>query len=301
MTTKSDGNGLICGVDGGGTRCRARIRRADGTLLGEGFGGRANLYASVDDSLTSIMEAVRTALGAGGLDTSRVQELSCGLGLAGANVVAAQVALRARLPFATCRIVTDGAAALAGAFGGKDGAIAILGTGAAYMARENGELREVGGWGFHVGDQGSGADLGRLVLRRTLLAHDGVVPKSALTEAVLLRFKADPLALITFARDATPAEYGALAPLVLDHAEAGDSNGKAVLDEALMVVKLSLRSISAQVDRLCLLGGLAARYRPFLESEFGQKLQAPQADAMDGAILLMQEALARKSALAAVG
>ena len=54
--------------------------------------------------------------------------------------------------------------ALEGAIGDGDGAMAILGTGTAYMVRRNGEARPIGGWGFQVGDQGSGARIGRDLL-----------------------------------------------------------------------------------------------------------------------------------------
>jgi glucosamine kinase len=277
----------FCGVDGGGTRCRARVYSANGAVLGEGMGGRANLYASVKDSHESVLAAVSNALLAGGLTEKALAHVACGLGLAGASVPGAARALIAGLPFARSAVFTDGEAALAGAFQGRDGAIAILGTGAAYMSRKNSQTREIGGWGFHAGDQGSGADLGRLVLRRTLLAHDGVVPRSLLTDAVLADFANDPLALLGFARDATPGEYGRYAPMVFDALDVGDSHAKAVVDEALLVVRASISAILEGVDQLCLLGGLAQRYRPILEPEFGLYLKEPEADAMDGALLLL--------------
>jgi glucosamine kinase len=279
----------FCGVDGGGTRCRARIRAANGALIGEGNGGRANLYASIDDSHRSVLEAIFAALAAGKLDAGSLPLMGCGLALAGASVPGAADALIARLPFAQSIVFTDGAAALAGAFEGREGAIAILGTGAAYMARRNGMLREIGGWGFHAGDQGSGADLGRMILRRTLLAHDGVMAHSPLTNAVLGDFEHDPLALLAFARDATPGEYGRYAPAVFDALDAGDDHAKAIVHEALVVIRASIAAIAEGVDRLCLLGGLAKRYQPLLEPEFGALLKEPLADAMDGAILLFRQ------------
>ena len=42
--------------------------------------------------------------------------------------------------------------------------MAILGTGTAYMVRKDGASRAIGGWGFQVGDQGSGARIGRDLL-----------------------------------------------------------------------------------------------------------------------------------------
>jgi glucosamine kinase len=295
MTTISSTIRYVAGADGGGTKCRVRVRRRDGSLVGEGLGGRANLYASVPDAVESIKAAMAAAFAAAGLSNVDSAEIACGLGLAGASVREAVDALKERLPYGRIAVTTDGAAALAGAFRGGDGAIAILGTGAAYLARRGDLLHEVGGWGFHAGDQGSGADLGRMALRYSLLAHDGVLASSAMTEAVLARFGGDPMRLIAFARDASPAEYGALAPLVADNAETGDVNALHCLEEALNVIRASLRKVTAGGGRLCLLGGLAARYRPHLEAEFSELLAEPQADAMEGALLLAMESLAAET------
>jgi glucosamine kinase len=278
------GMDFFAGVDGGGTRCRLRLRRADGTLLGEGFGGRANLYASVEESFASIMQAAGEALADAGLGADDYPRIGCGLGLAGAHVGDAAQRLRGLLPFGAVRIETDGAAALAGAFRGGDGAIAILGTGSMYIAQQAGKIKEIGGWGFHLGDQGSGADLGRRALERVLLAHDNVVEASPMTEALLAEFGRDPLKIVAFARDATPADYGRFAPLVFDSAEAGDPAALAVIAPALGIIAASLRQIGS--GQLCLLGGLGKRYRPLIEAEFGKRLAEPMADAMDGAILL---------------
>jgi glucosamine kinase len=277
----------VFGIDGGGTRCRARIRNADGRLIGEGLGGRANLYASVPDAARSIMDALEVACAEGGLPALDPQQAIGCLGLAGANLPGAVAQLRQLLPFRQISVVTDGAAALAGAFSGEDGAIAILGTGAAYHAQSMGKVREIGGWGFHAGDQGSGADLGRLALRRSLLAHDGVLRRTSLTRQIMAQFSDEPLKLIAFARDATAAEYGAFAPLVFECLDAGDAHAKSCVAEGLVTIRASLRAISRGLDKLCLLGGLADRYAPHLEATFGPKLTLPKADAVEGAIILV--------------
>ncbi|TIS18424.1 MAG: N-acetylglucosamine kinase, partial [Mesorhizobium sp.] len=69
------------------------------------------------------------------------------LGLAGANVGTYRQQLEAILPFSKSRVETDAEIALEGAVGSGDGAMAILGTGTAYMARKAGKSHAIGGWG----------------------------------------------------------------------------------------------------------------------------------------------------------
>ena len=50
------------GVDGGGTRCRARLETADGQVLGRGLAGPASMRFGLDAATGSIMAATRQAL-----------------------------------------------------------------------------------------------------------------------------------------------------------------------------------------------------------------------------------------------
>jgi len=45
------------GIDGGGSRCRARIEDGNGRLLGEGISGPATTRIGVEKAWRSIMEA----------------------------------------------------------------------------------------------------------------------------------------------------------------------------------------------------------------------------------------------------
>ena len=101
------------------------------------------------------------------------------LGLAGANMAGAGARLAGRLPFAAVRIETDALVALKGALGAEDGIAATLGTGSVFGVQRGGAARILGGWGFLLGDQGSGARIGRALFEAALLAHDGLVGDDA--------------------------------------------------------------------------------------------------------------------------
>ena len=42
------------GIDGGGSRCRARIRNRGGALLAESIGGSSNIYQNFEGALRNI-------------------------------------------------------------------------------------------------------------------------------------------------------------------------------------------------------------------------------------------------------
>ena len=148
------------------------------------------------------------------------------LGLAGSNVGTYAQQLETILPFARSRVETDALIALEGAVGEGDGAMAILGTGTAYMARRNGVTKAIGGWGFQVGDQGSGGRIGRDLLEETLLAHDGIRPSSPLTDEILAVFRNSPEDVVEFTITAKPGDYGGFAPKVFDLRRQGRCGGR---------------------------------------------------------------------------
>jgi glucosamine kinase len=174
---------FLLGIDGGGTGCRAALATATGDIIGRGKSGPANIRTDLTGARENIVEAARQAFADAGKDAALIAETPAVLGLAGTNVGTYSQQLEAILPFAKSRVVTDALIALEGAIGNDgDGAIAILGTGTAYLVRRNGVARAIGGWGFQVGDQGGGGRIGRDLLEETLLAHDGA--KAILARAV---------------------------------------------------------------------------------------------------------------------
>src|SRR5256885_15462599 len=74
---------LFLGIDGGGTRCSARLRDADGRLLGEGSAGPANARLG-HPAVVEVMKACRETLESAGLDGAALSCVHAGFGLAGA-------------------------------------------------------------------------------------------------------------------------------------------------------------------------------------------------------------------------
>ena len=278
---------FVLGIDGGGTSCRAALATASGDVIGRGKSGPANIRTDLTGARGNIVEAALKALVDAGKDPALLPEISAVLGLAGTNVGTYAQQLEAILPFRHARVETDALIALEGAVGPGNGAMAILGTGTAYMVRKEGVTRAIGGWGFQIGDQGSGARIGRDLLELTLLAHDGIREASPLTREMLRIFRNDPQDVVEFTTNAKPGDFGGFAPKVFEHAAKGDSVAQAILDKAVADVEASLAALDlGGGDPLCLLGGLAPLYAPRLSARYQAMLKPPLQDALGGAVAM---------------
>ncbi|PWK70564.1 N-acetylglucosamine kinase [Aminobacter sp. AP02] len=278
---------LVLGIDGGGTGCRAAVATQAGDILGRGRGGPANIRTDLAGSRENIVEAARLAFADADLDPALFITTDAVLGLAGANVGDYKQQLEAILPFRNSTVENDSLISLEGALGDNDGAIAALGTGTVYLGRRSGQLRPVGGWGFQIGDLGSGARIGRDLLQETLLVHDGIRAGSPLAELVLDRFGRKPGEMVEFTTAAKPADYGTFAPMVFEHAAKGDVVAKRIADRAVADVEETLAVFDlAPSERLCLLGGLAGLYAPLLSQRYRQIMHPPLQDALGGAVAM---------------
>ena len=273
------------GIDGGGTSCRAALAGPDGQVLGRGASGAANILTDLETAVLHIVEAAAAACADAGHDRDLLSSCSAALGLAGANVDATVSAVVHRLPFENSAIENDALIAITGALGEKDGAAAILGTGSVFAAKEGADIRIVGGWGFVVGDQGSGAVLGRALMQRALLAHDGVAPGSEATDQVMRDFDDDPQAMVTFAHSAVPGAFARYAPLIFRLAGSGDPVAREIVISAARDVDAYLDVVVRGPEpKLCLLGGLGASYEPWLSDRHRALVVRPEGDALQGAI-----------------
>ncbi|MGQ3047122.1 MAG: BadF/BadG/BcrA/BcrD ATPase family protein [Niveispirillum sp.] len=285
---------LFLGIDGGGTRCRARLADAGGRTLGEGVGGAANIRLGLDVAWGAIMEAVDTALAQAGLGRKVLSNTYIGLGLAGITNAADQqrVADSAPVRFAGILSDTDAYTACLGAHAGADGGILISGTGSAAQIIINGVGRGIGGWGFEVSDLGSGASMGRDAVRAALLGYDGMGPQTDLTRAVMAALGGDPPSVVAWVGTARPGDYGTLAPLVLDHARKGDVVAeRLVREQADYLVMHIRRLLQLGAPAICLMGGLGPVLLDWMAPWVRDVLTEPKGDAMAGGVLLAMQAV----------
>jgi len=283
---------LLLGIDGGGTRCRARLAASSGEVLAELATGPANLRLGLKRSFDAVFEAAALCLDRAGLPHERSRAIVACLALAGASEPSHLAAAQAhKHPFARAIITTDAHAACIGAHGGRDGGIIVVGTGTVGWAVLKGQPYRVGGWGLPLSDEGSGAWLGGEALRRVLWARDGRMAWTPLLRALFAEFHNDPHAIVHWTRSATPRDFGSFAPRIMDYAARGDPAGRELMkNTALHIDALAARLVAAGAERLCLVGGCAPFVQPWLGEQTKSHLVEPAADALHGALDLARAA-----------
>lgn len=275
------------GVDGGGTGCRAIVASREGEVLGRGKGGSANIVTDPSEALRNILATIADAFGNAGLDQACYANSHAVLGLAGGNVEGAGRPIEAGLPFAHADVEFDGLIALQGALGDEEGVAAILGTGTAYIVRQNGRIHSIGGWGFPLSDLGGGARLGQSLLQECLLIHDGIHQGSALSTEILAEFGNKPDNLVEFAWTARPGDFGRYTPRVFAAAASGDAVAIMLLQRSAANVSETLQLLVDQgAHRISLLGGMAELYPQWLPQHLQRLIVKPAADALTGALQL---------------
>ncbi len=258
---------LYLGLDVGGTKTAlcAALHPGGGITRTQGAG--ANLQRrGPDGTAATLATLIHEAAEAASAPLAAV----C-LGVAGAGRPedrdALTDALRRHLPpDVVVDVRPDSEIALEAAFDGGSGLLVIAGTGSIVLARtRTGAFARSGGWGYLLGDQGGGYQLGLQALQAVADQFDGG-PATALTPAVAQAFGlTSPEALIRAVyRDGFALQQ--VAPLVLE-AAASDAVAAAILQrnvEALAQRVAWLVERTGDVHpRLALYGGLtqAPAYR----------------------------------------
>lgn len=285
---------FVIGCDGGGTGCRLVIADAKGRVLAQGNGGPANVTTDFALAVDSLRAALGEAAGQLGL---RVADLLGGVahfGLAGVQSAQDAARVTAEFPFLRINVTEDRLVAVAGALGGADGVLIGLGTGTIIAAQRGGQSLRIGGWGLNLSDDASGAWLGRSLLQRVLLAHDGMEPFSPLTEACFNGFGHDPRGLVAFAATARPADYAGFAPEIIAAAKGGDGVGVALMQQGAAYLTRALAVLQvSRPDVLCLTGGVGPHYASYLSDAIRQMIVVPKGQGVDGALRLAMDLAAQ--------
>lgn len=273
-------------VDLGKSRCRVVIH--DATRIERSGVGAPGLAAA--DGVASAIESILSLL------TSTTAFDRIGVGAAGAWLAPdAARELAARLNAETgarVAVASDVVTAHAGALDGGPGVLLIAGTGAAALGIDAEGARLIDGWGPELGDFGSGSWLGREALRAVLRADDGLAPRTALAEVL-----AEPVGGASDIQGwlaqtgPLPRRLAALAPFVLDAAEAGDPVAADIVAEGVRLLTASAVAASASTSDVVVHGGLTDHswFRDILGSSLraaGRHVVSATGDALDGALLL---------------
>ncbi len=296
---------LLIGADVGGSKTAVGVSQGGEVLARSDGPGAAVRPGRTLASAAVIAEVVRRALaGAGRLSGDVLLVGAAGAGRDPERTELAN-ALRADGLAARVEVTTDIDLALAGAFEAGPGIVVSAGTGSIAVGRDaKGARRRIGGYGWQMGDEGSGYAMGRAALGAVSRAHDGRSPRTLLTERVLAAARcADFDALVRWAASASPAEMASLAPHVLEVAAEGDPLAQGIADYAarelsqLVICLVPLLEAPPPIG-VALTGGLLSEDRPLrravmtrLGEEPGLHPLEQPVDAVLGALRLAARAL----------
>lgn len=278
---------LVIGCDGGGSGCRVVVADAAGRVLAQATGGPANVSSDFDLAIRSLTAALAEAMSKAELPVSALADAVAHFGLAGVQSAQAAKRVAAALPCPKARVTEDRVVAVAGALGGDDGVLVAIGTGTIIASSRGGRMMHVGGWGLQLSDQASGAWLGRGLLERVLLCHDGVEAFSDLTRDSFAERGSEAGELVRFAASALPADYARYAPAVVRAAQARDVAGLDLMQRGADYVTRALAAVGfTPADALCLTGGVAPHYAPYLPAAVQAAIVPAKGSGLDGALAL---------------
>ncbi len=297
----------VLGIDAGGTKTVALLADESGRVLARAQGGGANLRThgelGVEKVLHQVLEEAE--------ETGGPRPEALALGMAGADRPEDEVVLRAilrRLGFRE-RVVVSNDARIAFVAGSPSrvGLALVCGTGSIAWGRNAaGEVARSGGWGWQLGDEGSGLWIGVRAVREALRAADGRGPATRLQDLLNEHFEiAAPGEILRAVYDGEfpRSRVAAFATRVEEAALGGDATAGGILETAARELALAASSVrdrlrlAPSAHDVVLSGGTFAAL-PTLERAVATSLEAPGArivflreEPATGAVRLALEAL----------
>lgn len=295
----------LLAIDAGGTKTDLLWAQPDGRVLAHVQGQGINIASKPPGAWQEVLEGL---FHQAGVDRETVHVVCAGA--AGYTLPDRRALfehlLQQMLPSARVLVLADYAIALEGATGGNPGVLVIAGTGSIACGRDReGRLMRVGGWGYLLGDEGSGFWIGREAIRAVLAANEGWGEQTRLYEIL-----SDTLGsadtgewLSALYRTQNPQSLLAqLAPLVTEAAEQGDTPARGILYEASrylagLVAQLAQHLSLPEDFPVCTVGGVwksQAVLQQF-HQQLGERLphwrgevKPPMYSPVEGALLIAQ-------------
>lgn len=261
-------HGITIGLDIGGTKTHG-VRFEDGRPVADDSAGSSNVQnVTREQAARNLAElfarigggrADRVYAGSGGIDTDE-------------DAAALAALIQPLAPQARVTVVHDSRLLLAAGRAGT-GVAVIAGTGSAAWGRnaDGGEAR-AGGWGYLLGDEGSGYWLGREAVRHSLRRMNQGLPIDQLTAALLRSCGLDhPNKLIALfhSPDTGRRFWAQQARHVVEAAAAGHQDSAALLAQAGRDLAALAEQVLGQLKLdgpVILGGGLGMNVAPLQES-----------------------------------
>lgn len=271
----------VLGIDAGGTKTVCQLATERGEVLAETRRGGANLQASGELEVEKVLhDVMEETIG----DRDIAPAAIC-LGIAGvdrpedARVVRGimkRIGYKARI-----LVVNDALVALEAGAPDQPAVVVIAGTGSiSYGRNAREQAARAGGWGYVLGDEGSGYWIGRAALRAVLREADRRGPQTQLTSLLLKHFaidRAQDLIHEVYHGTLRPTSIASLAQLVQTAFRSGDSVAIGILRAAANELESSALSVARRLDLVgtefpFVLAGGMFKAVPWLHDELERRL-----------------------------
>lgn len=246
---------LVLGIDGGGTKTKGVIANSNGEIIAEAMSGASNPNSVSHDELvmelTNLIDSLKKQS-----DGKFPHVKTVYAGMSGVEHPSLrkemQDILTSILPHGVnITVNNDAVTALYSGTLGKPGILHIAGTGSiTYGLNDKGIFDRVGGWGYLLGEKGSGYSLGSEGLRAAFWEHDGLGKSTMIKDIIVEHFQVQSLP------DLVPTVYqsknskeliASLSKLVVKAADLGDRVGMKIIEENGQYIG---QSISCLINRL---------------------------------------------------
>ncbi|RKU17802.1 ATPase [Candidatus Poribacteria bacterium] len=299
----------IIGIDGGGTKTIGILATATGQHLAQVQSGPVNYHVVGETKTQAVLEGIVAELYQKA-DIPPTSAVRFCLGMAGLGRPADREVIGRicdELGIHQHRILThDAHIALVGGAEKQEGVIVISGTGAiVYGINTDGREARASGWGYLLGDEGSGYDIAIKGLQAIARAADGRGDRTELTDRILNKLELnEPSKLIRWTHAASRDTIAQLAEVVFDTARAADGVAECIVDEAVDELVSAAVSVIKQLKftepfDIVLSGGNLIHQTMFadkLRRRFARiqpeaSVQLPKHEPAYGAVLLAQASL----------
>ena len=272
-------------VDGGASGCRLAAFNQSGTQCASAQDGPASLSIGEDKAWQNIRQGLASLAEQVGESKDWLPN-RLWMGLAGSLQSARYERFLSLIPDKIAPVViTDGHAQLLGATGGQPGACLAIGTGSVlHWLDTDGNYGMAGGWGYPVGDEGSGAWLGMQLVNYYLWHCDkqsGIYHSSNLFAALERRIGTQVSEIQLWSTSESSTDMASLAPIVVAAANQGDKLANKIVERGINYCQ-ELIDIAPEDLPIYLVGGLSELYEARLKKNYGDRYQPAAGNALSG-------------------
>lgn len=245
----------LVGIDGGGSTVRVAVTDFDLVVCADSRGDTVNpSVIGREAAAQRIRQTVQAALKMANLTAADIAGV--GIGVAGAADTHSSgwlvEVMGGVLPDTVVAPSSDMGIALVGAHGKREGILVLAGTGSvAYGINQAGDSAQAGGWGYLLGDEGSGYWIGLQAIKAVIRAADGYRDSDAFTHHILttwgLEHPRDLIRWVYHTQTPRTRDIAALTPFVIAQAEADNPLAVSIIDEAAQELA---RMAQAVIQRL---------------------------------------------------